>query len=140
MVSTQDLSTLIVKDAEAAATFLETPQKQSKKAKSADARPELSTTYTEPGTTIEQTLVELWQQFLGIEPIGIHDDFFELGGDSLLGTQIMARIRETFTVEIPMGRLFEYPTIAGVAEYINNTRQPQFVDKVSQEEREEGEI
>ncbi|GAK56425.1 JamP protein [Candidatus Vecturithrix granuli] len=141
VVSTQDLPTLIVKDAEAAATFLETPQTQSKAAKSTDARPELSTTYTEPGNTIEQELVELWQQFLGIEPIGIYDDFFELGGDSLLGTQIMARSRETFNVDIPMGRLFEDPTIAGIAAYIaKNQRTLQGIESISGEEREEGEI
>ena len=141
VVSTQDLPTLIVKDAEAAATFMETPQHQMKKAKSVDTRPELSAIYTEPGNAIEQKLVELWQQFLGIEPIGIHDDFFELGGDSLLGTQIMARIREAFDVDIPMGKLFEDPTITGISRYIANSRQAtQGIERITEEEREEGEI
>lgn len=126
VVSTQDLPTLIKQDAQAASTFLEATEQAHLTQEATHARPEISTEYAAPATATEKTLVELWQQFLGIAQIGIHDDFFELGGDSLLGTQILSRIRETFQVDLPIGRLFENPTIAGIAEYV--------------EEREEGEI
>ena len=82
------------------------------------SRPTLSNVYTPPRNEIEQTLVELWQNVLGIGQIGIFDDFFELGGHSLLATQLISRIREKLMVELPLAHLFESPTIASLAEYI----------------------
>jgi acyl carrier protein len=82
------------------------------------SRPTLSSVYTPPRNEIEQTLVELWQNVLGIGQIGILDDFFELGGHSLLATQLISRIREKLMVELPLAHLFESPTIASLAEYI----------------------
>lgn len=72
-----------------------------------------------PRTPLERTLVDIWSDVLGIEEIGAHDDFFQLGGHSLLGTQVLSRIRQTFGVEMTLHVLFEWPTIAGLAEHIN---------------------
>jgi enterobactin synthetase component F len=71
--------------------------------------------YVAARTPIEQQLVQLWQDLLGIERIGIHDNFFELGGDSLRAAEMLARFPQQFGVELPLGKLFEASTIAGLA-------------------------
>ena len=75
------------------------------------ARPYLSSVYVVPGNPTEQTIAEVWQQVLGIEKVGIHDNFFDLGGHSLLVAKVIAHLRSAFPVEFPMGTLFERPTV-----------------------------
>ncbi|MEC9374789.1 MAG: amino acid adenylation domain-containing protein, partial [Pseudomonadota bacterium] len=77
---------------------------------------ELNTTeYVAPRTPIEETLVEIWKELLNVEKVGVHDDFFMLGGHSLLGTQLIARIRDTLNNDLALRALFESPTISGIA-------------------------
>ena len=74
--------------------------------------------FVAPRDAIEQGLAQIWRAVLGIEDpsgVGIHDDFFALGGNSLLTTQAASRIREAFAVELPLRELFEKPTIAELA-------------------------
>lgn len=71
-----------------------------------------------PQTQAEQALAEIWAQILGLESIGIYDNFFEVGGHSLLAAQVVTRIRNTFQIELPMRCLFEAPTIAVLAAVI----------------------
>jgi len=68
--------------------------------------------YVAPRTLTEERLVNIWSDLLGVDPIGVDDDFFELGGHSLLATQLMSRLRVDLQVELPLGALFENPTIA----------------------------
>ena len=63
-------------------------------------------------------LAAIWQAVFGIEQIGVHDNFYELGGDSLLATQAVFRLREAFELDLPLRSLFETPTVAGLAEAI----------------------
>jgi acyl transferase domain-containing protein len=86
------------------------------------ARPDLSTSYAAPGNDDERKIVEVWQHFLGVEPVGIHDKFFELGGHSLLAIQLIARLCEVFGVEIPVQSIFEAPTVALLAKIIERER------------------
>jgi amino acid adenylation domain-containing protein len=68
-----------------------------------------------PSTPAEEALAEIWGQVLETRGIGIHDDFFDLGGNSLQATQVLLRIREAFGVELPVRTFFDQPTIAAVA-------------------------
>jgi amino acid adenylation domain-containing protein len=87
------------------------------------SRPELDGAFVAPRGPTEELLAELWAELLGIDIVGVHDNFFDLGGHSLLATQLVSRVRETFQVEIPLRRLFEVPTVAGLAESIEAVRQ-----------------
>ncbi len=81
-------------------------------------RANLSTAYVSPSNHIEQEIATIWQELLGIEKIGIHDNFFDIGGNSLVATQLISRIQEIFSVDLPLASLFEQPTIANLAELI----------------------
>lgn len=71
--------------------------------------------YVEPVTVIEKKLAVLWQQILNVEEVGLHDNFFELGGDSLGAAVMVANCATDLGVELPMGSVFEAPTIADLA-------------------------
>lgn len=78
----------------------------------------LTSAFAKPRCESERTLVEIWQQLLGIAPIGIFDNFFELGGHSLLAIQLISRIRESFRIEVGVGKVFEAPTIAELVAHV----------------------
>jgi len=80
---------------------------------------EQADTYVAPRTAQEEMLAALWSQMLNIENIGVEANFFYLGGHSLLATEVIARVRETFLVDINLRALFEAPTIAGLASAVD---------------------
>ncbi len=86
------------------------------------ARPELSSEFKAPESPTQTAVAGIWQNSLGIGDVGIDDDFFELGGDSLLATQVISRIREELGVSLPMPSFFNHPTLAGVADSIDTVR------------------
>jgi len=86
-------------------------------------RLDLEQAFVAPRTPVEETLASIWAQVLDIERIGVYDDFFDLGGHSLLATQFVSRVRQEFKVELPLVRLFESPTIAGLADHIDTEHQ-----------------
>jgi acyl carrier protein len=67
-------------------------------------------------------IAEIWRDLLGVEHVGVDDDFFELHGDSLLGTQLISRIGREFRVNVPFRSLFEGPTIARLAQVVETLR------------------
>ncbi len=71
--------------------------------------------YVAPRTPVEEMLAAIWAEVLGARQVGVHDDFFALGGHSLRAAQVMARARAAFQLELPMRSLFEAPTVAGLA-------------------------
>ncbi len=83
--------------------------------RAAYARPALPTEYVEPRTELEATVARLYGRALGIDRIGAEDDFWELGGDSLLATQLLAALNERYGVELPLATLFEAVTPARLA-------------------------
>jgi len=85
-------------------------------------RPELEAAYVAPRTEIERTIAAIWQAVLRLEKVGIHDNFFEVGGYSLLATQVISRINKAFQVELSLRSFFEDPTIAGLLQTIEKLR------------------
>ncbi|MEH2000618.1 MAG: amino acid adenylation domain-containing protein [Nostoc sp.] len=81
-------------------------------------RPELAATYEPPQTEVERAIANIWQQMLHVEKVGIHDNFFDIGGHSLLLVQVHAKLREIFLTNISVINLFEYPTINSLAKYL----------------------
>jgi acyl transferase domain-containing protein/acyl carrier protein len=79
------------------------------------ARPELATDYAAPQDPAELTVAAIFQEALGIQGVGRHDNFFDLGGQSLLATEVVARIRSAFHLELPLRQFFEGPTVAALA-------------------------
>ena len=75
-----------------------------------------------PRTDLERTLCDIWSGVLGTADIGVEDDFFDLGGNSLVAVQIIASIRKTVGTKLPMRSLFEAPTVAGMAAAIERIR------------------
>ncbi len=68
-----------------------------------------------PRTPTEELLAEVWAQVMGHAQISIHANFFEMGGHSLMASQVMARVQQLFNVDLPLRSLFERPTVAGLA-------------------------
>jgi acyl transferase domain-containing protein/thioesterase domain-containing protein/D-arabinose 1-dehydrogenase-like Zn-dependent alcohol dehydrogenase/acyl carrier protein len=86
----------------------------------AKPRPMSAQTYIAPRTEIEEKLVAIWQKFLGIAPIGVEDDFFEFGGDSLLAVQLTTYVRTQLQVELSTQALLNAPTIANLVKLLKH--------------------
>ena len=86
------------------------------------ARPLLEHGFVEPRTEIEELVAQVWRDILKRDKIGVHDNFFDLGGHSLLATRIVARLQSTFHVDLALRKMFESPTVAGLAQHIDELR------------------
>jgi acyl transferase domain-containing protein/thioesterase domain-containing protein len=82
------------------------------------ARPDLETDYVAPRNGVERTLAGFWSELLGVAEVGVEDDFFTLGGHSLIAVRLFAMIRRQWKVDFPISILFEAPTIARCAALI----------------------
>ncbi len=86
-------------------------------------------------TALEQALVDIWCELLGVARVGVHDDFFDLGGDSLKGMQMLARVRARHGIEIAISKLFSDPTIAALASGVEDLEDLQSeIDQMSDAE------
>ncbi len=74
--------------------------------------------YVAPTNDVEKKLVEIWQEVLAVEKIGVDDNFLELGGHSLLVISILSKIHQEFNVELQLGAVFENPTIREIAQLV----------------------
>ncbi|MEX2492517.1 MAG: SDR family NAD(P)-dependent oxidoreductase [Nitrospirales bacterium] len=122
VVSTRDFPKRVRQSQRINTKIFETMSQKPQTADPSILRPNLTTTYLAPRTPIEEALAEIWQKVLGLQHVGVHDNFFYLGGDSLLATQAMSRIRDTFQVEVPLRELFESPTIDELAKILEDTQ------------------
>ncbi|MGH8719752.1 MAG: condensation domain-containing protein, partial [Burkholderiales bacterium] len=80
--------------------------------------------FVAPRTPVEQTLAGIFAKVLKFDQVGIHDNFFDLGGHSLLATQVISRVRAAFHIDLPLGALFEGPTIRDIAATIMSHANP----------------
>ncbi|MFL7793815.1 MAG: amino acid adenylation domain-containing protein [Anaerolineae bacterium] len=83
---------------------------------------ENSAGYLAPRSAVEEVLTGIWKDILELARVGVHDDFFELGGNSLLATRLIFRLNEAFQVALSLRHLFESPTVAELAERIETVR------------------
>lgn len=88
-------------------------------------RPTLATAYIAPQSQIEQAIANVWQAALSLEKVGIHDNFWDLGGNSLRMFQVFSQLREIFSQNISMVDLFQYPTISSLADYLSQSQSKQ---------------
>ncbi|MGB4908991.1 MAG: polyketide synthase dehydratase domain-containing protein, partial [Tabrizicola sp.] len=109
LVSSLDLEALVKQANAPVATETEGP---------GFARPDLETAYIAPRNTVERTLAGFWSELLGVAEVGVEDDFFTLGGHSLIAVRLFAMIRRQWKVDFPISVLFEAPTIARCAALI----------------------
>jgi acyl-CoA synthetase (AMP-forming)/AMP-acid ligase II/acyl carrier protein len=90
----------------------------------------LKTTFSPPRDTIENAIARIWAEILGIEQVGIHDDFFALGGDSLSATRVVARLEQTLQLKTSVRAFFEYPTVAELAQMLGQEDCPSTNEKI----------
>jgi acyl transferase domain-containing protein/NADPH:quinone reductase-like Zn-dependent oxidoreductase/NAD(P)-dependent dehydrogenase (short-subunit alcohol dehydrogenase family)/SAM-dependent methyltransferase/acyl carrier protein len=103
-------------------------------------RPLLATDFRPPQTKIEKTIASVWEDLLGVAPIGIEDDFFELKGDSLLVAQVMSRLYRMFEIKMPLSLIFDYPTIKALAAQIASRLSSPLPENTETANLEEGAI
>ncbi len=80
------------------------------------ARLELEKSYSAPRNSVDEVLANIWQQVLNVERIGIHENFFDQGGHSLLAMQVASRVREDLGIDLPIAAIFSTPTISSLAD------------------------
>lgn len=81
-----------------------------------------SAEYVAPRNETEKGIAAIWAEVLGVERVGIRDDFFDLGGHSLMATQVIARVRSTYEAQIPLHLLFATPTVEALAAAVAENR------------------
>jgi acyl transferase domain-containing protein/thioesterase domain-containing protein len=84
------------------------------------ARPELDSDYIAPRDDVERTLVGFWEDLLGVDRIGVEDNFFDLGGHSLIAVRLFAKVKKTWSVDFPISVLFEAPTVERCASLVKD--------------------
>jgi hypothetical protein len=81
-------------------------------------RADLAAAYVAPRTELEQMIATVWQDVLGVEKVGIHDNFFDIGGHSLLVVQVHRKLQEILQRSFLMTEMFKHPTISSIVEYL----------------------
>jgi acyl transferase domain-containing protein/acyl carrier protein len=80
-----------------------------------NSRPHLGPEYVAPTNSTERKIAEIWEGLLGVHPVGIHDEFLRLGGNSLLAIRVVAELREAFQIEVPLEALLKSSTVSEIA-------------------------
>jgi amino acid adenylation domain-containing protein len=91
-------------------------------------RPELEVEFKAPRSQIEQSIASVWQELLHVQKVGINDNFFDLGGHSLLLTQVHSRLSDMYDKELTIVDLFRFPTIHSLAKFLGDNRKQEVSD------------
>jgi hypothetical protein len=83
------------------------------------SRPALRATYAAPQTPLEQTIAEVWREFLQLDTVGVNDIFFELGGHSLLLVLVHETLQKRLAREVVIADLFKFPTVRALARHLS---------------------
>jgi len=130
VVSVSDLNTAIEQADYADQSFAK--KEVEERLKPRHPRPELNNDYVPPKNEVERKLADIWQKTLSIEAVGIHDEFFDLGGDSLMLIQVHTEVKKQFTTDLAVVDLYKYNTVASLAKYLSckneEEEQPVFED------------
>jgi polyketide synthase PksJ len=118
IVSTMPISMLIEESNAISLSKIQNDLKKIKKKTHLQKRPQLSIEYIAPENATEKKLSEIWQEILGVEKIGIHDNFSELGGHSLLLAELYSKINEHYPDYFGMQDLFNHQTISSLSNII----------------------
>ncbi|HEU4506953.1 MAG TPA: SDR family NAD(P)-dependent oxidoreductase [Pyrinomonadaceae bacterium] len=137
IVCPQDLQITLEQAAKASGERFLSAIKAQQKTKAVPTRIRQHSAYVPPATDAERKITQIWQDVLGIEEVGIHDSFFELGGSSLFAIQVLSRLRNEFNVEIPPAMIFEGATISALAKLLTKDQdeKPEFKVQQSRGER-----
>ncbi|EKE80855.1 type I polyketide synthase [Idiomarina xiamenensis] len=100
------------------AKLAEVVQSNHSRKKTAYPRPALATSFVAASNDLEKTIAEIWQNLLGIDEIGTKDNFFDLGGNSLVGLQIVADLRRELDIDVPQVILYEAPTVEAMVKLL----------------------
>lgn len=113
VISTQDLAARREQN-RAEGTF-EALDRAVQEGRASHPRPPLANAYVAPRDEAEERIAAVWQDLLGIEPVGVHDNFFDLGGNSLMAIRVIARLKSDLGVDVSEVSIFEGPTVAALA-------------------------
>lgn len=100
-------------------------------------RPDLANPYVEPSTDIQKEMCRLWRELFGYSDIGVEDDFFELGGDSLKAITVIAKTQKALGVHIPLKDFFDHPTIESLSRLVGTGDGAEAVDSIEPVEKKE---
>jgi natural product biosynthesis luciferase-like monooxygenase protein len=93
-------------------------------------RAALDTAYVAPRSDSEKAIAKIWRELLRTEQVGLHDNFFDLGGNSLLVVQAQVRLREALGADLPVVKLFQYPTISALTKFLSEQQEKTSLNKV----------
>jgi phthiocerol/phenolphthiocerol synthesis type-I polyketide synthase E len=137
IVCPQDLQLTFEQAAKASGEQLLNAIKAQEKPKVVPATIRDHSPYVPPQNDAERKITQIWQEVLGLEQVGIHDNFFDLGGSSLFAIQVLSRLRKEFNVEVPPAMIFEGATISALAKLLTQDQdaKPAFTEEQSRGER-----
>ena len=119
IVSTQDLAGRIELGKSFTGESFLAELRKSGETQTHSSRRVLGTSYVAAGSNLEQQIAEVWQRVLGTEQVGVNDNFFDLGGNSLLGLQLVSELSRQLDLAIAPVTLFEFPTVKALAHHLN---------------------